>query len=181
MQAAGKWNPSGQQAEAAPGFPVSSPRNSTVKSQAGGAPWALPSPLLGPTQLEYSRGCDSTTHACLGMDFRPEPGHEHWFWAGNPSSRDSIPGKACKDPSRLPATHSFLVVTGDPAQNGSITFCDPALLASSPSHPQPFSQSPNKILAEGFPGGYSVESLPCNAGEAGSVPGRGGSHMPQGN
>ena len=31
----------------------------------------------------------------------------------------------------------------------------------------------------GFPGGAVVESLPANAGDTGSSPGLGGSHMPQ--
>ena len=31
----------------------------------------------------------------------------------------------------------------------------------------------------GFPGGAVVESLPANAGDTGSNPGLGGSHMPQ--
>ena len=34
-----------------------------------------------------------------------------------------------------------------------------------------------KIIAGGFPGGAVVESLPANAGDAGSSPGLGGSHM----
>ena len=33
----------------------------------------------------------------------------------------------------------------------------------------------------GFPGGAVVESLPVNAGDAGSSPGLGGSHMPRSN
>ena len=33
----------------------------------------------------------------------------------------------------------------------------------------------------GFPGGAVVESLPANAGDTGSSPGLGGSHMPRGN
>ena len=33
----------------------------------------------------------------------------------------------------------------------------------------------------GFPGGAVVESLPANAGDAGSRPGLGGSHMPWSN
>ena len=32
---------------------------------------------------------------------------------------------------------------------------------------------------EGFPGGAAVESLPAGAGDAGSGPGLGGSHMPR--
>ena len=31
----------------------------------------------------------------------------------------------------------------------------------------------------GFPGGTVVEGLPANAGDAGSSPGLGGSHMPR--
>ena len=33
--------------------------------------------------------------------------------------------------------------------------------------------------AGGFPGGTVVESLPAGAGDAGSIPGPGGSHVPQ--
>ena len=33
-------------------------------------------------------------------------------------------------------------------------------------------------LGEGFPGGAVVESLPANAGDTGSSPGLGRSHMP---
>ena len=36
-----------------------------------------------------------------------------------------------------------------------------------------------KILNRGFPGGAVVESLPANAGDTGSSPGLGRSHMPQ--
>ena len=36
-----------------------------------------------------------------------------------------------------------------------------------------------KVLREGFPGGAVVESLPANAGDTGSSPGLGGSHMPR--
>ena len=32
---------------------------------------------------------------------------------------------------------------------------------------------------QGFPGGTVVESLPANAGDTGSSPGLGGSHMPR--
>ena len=38
----------------------------------------------------------------------------------------------------------------------------------------------NKRL-RGFPGGAVVESLPTNAGDTGSSPGLGGSHMPRSN
>ena len=34
-------------------------------------------------------------------------------------------------------------------------------------------------LKEGFPGGAVVESLPANAGDTGSSPGLGRSHMPR--
>ena len=34
-----------------------------------------------------------------------------------------------------------------------------------------------KVKAEGFPGGAVVENLPANAGDTGSIPGLGGSHM----
>ena len=37
----------------------------------------------------------------------------------------------------------------------------------------------NKNFFWGFPGGAVVENLPANAGDTGSSPGLGGSHMPQ--
>ena len=39
----------------------------------------------------------------------------------------------------------------------------------------------NKIGPEGFPGGAVDQSLPDNAGDTGSIPGLGGSHMPWSN
>ena len=46
----------------------------------------------------------------------------------------------------------------------------------------PLAFSPqNKINTWGFPGGAVVESLPANAGDTGSSPGLGGSHMPRSN
>ena len=39
----------------------------------------------------------------------------------------------------------------------------------------------SKIYQEGFPGGAVVESLPANAGDTGSSPGPGRSHMPRSN
>ena len=38
-----------------------------------------------------------------------------------------------------------------------------------------------KLKPMGFPGGAVVESLPANAGETGSSPGLGGSHVPRSN
>ena len=38
-----------------------------------------------------------------------------------------------------------------------------------------------KIKWNGFPGGAVVENLPANAGDMGSSPGLGGSHMPRSN
>ena len=38
-----------------------------------------------------------------------------------------------------------------------------------------------KIGLKGFPGGAVVENLPANAGDTGSSPGLGRSHMPQRN
>ena len=37
------------------------------------------------------------------------------------------------------------------------------------------------LKTEGFPGGAVVENPPANAGDTGSSPGLGGSHMPQSN
>ena len=39
----------------------------------------------------------------------------------------------------------------------------------------------NKRRAQGFPGGTVVENLPANAGDTGSSPGLGRSHMPRSN
>ena len=36
-----------------------------------------------------------------------------------------------------------------------------------------------KNIFEGFPGGAVVKNLPANAGDTGSSPGLGGSHMPR--
>ena len=38
-----------------------------------------------------------------------------------------------------------------------------------------------RIMHRGFPGGAVVENLPANAGDTGSSPGLGGSHMPRSN
>ena len=38
-----------------------------------------------------------------------------------------------------------------------------------------------KILNKGFPGGAVLENLPADAGDTGSSPGPGGSHMPRSN
>ena len=38
-----------------------------------------------------------------------------------------------------------------------------------------------KKIEKGFPGGAVVENLPANAGDTGSSPGLGRSHMPQSN
>ena len=38
-----------------------------------------------------------------------------------------------------------------------------------------------KVVLQGFPGGAVVENLPAKAGDTGSSPGLGGSHMPRGN
>ena len=38
-----------------------------------------------------------------------------------------------------------------------------------------------KIFGEGFPGGAVVENLPANAGDTGSSPGLGRSHMSRSN
>ena len=39
----------------------------------------------------------------------------------------------------------------------------------------------NKTVKQAFPGGAVVENLPANAGDMGSSPGLGKSHMPQSN
>ena len=40
---------------------------------------------------------------------------------------------------------------------------------------------PGKTIIRGFPGGAGVENLPANAGDTGSSPGLGRSHMPWSN
>ena len=45
----------------------------------------------------------------------------------------------------------------------------------------PISEWLIKVSLEGFPGGAVVENLPANAGDAGSSPGLGRSHMPRSN
>ena len=42
-----------------------------------------------------------------------------------------------------------------------------------------FSLSKNTLKVWGFPGGAVVENLPANAGDTGSSPGLGRSHMPR--
>ena len=44
-----------------------------------------------------------------------------------------------------------------------------------------FHQQCTKVPVTGFPGGAVVENLPANAGDTGSSPGLGRSHMPQSN
>ena len=41
--------------------------------------------------------------------------------------------------------------------------------------------APQMSILGGFPGGTMVESLPANAGDTGSSPGLGRSHMPRSN
>ena len=43
----------------------------------------------------------------------------------------------------------------------------------------PFKKKKKKVKSWGFPGGAMVESLPANAGDTGSSPGLGRSHMPR--
>ena len=63
-------------------------------------------------------------------------------------------------------------------QRGRLVFtqCREVLFLDSPS-----SLNPQETEASGFPGGAVVESLPANAGDTGSSPGLGRSHMPQSN
>ena len=47
---------------------------------------------------------------------------------------------------------------------------------------KPFAKiHPSKSTLQGFPGGAVVENLPANAGNTGSSPGLGRSHMPWSN
>ena len=47
--------------------------------------------------------------------------------------------------------------------------------------PAAVSSNEEKKLVKGFPGGAVVENLPANAGDTGSSPGLGRSHMPRSN
>ena len=55
--------------------------------------------------------------------------------------------------------------------------CKLLLYNEIPVHLKP----PSKIQDLGFPGGAVVENLPANAGDMGSSPGLGRSHMPRSN
>ena len=50
-----------------------------------------------------------------------------------------------------------------------------------PHHSLKTLQFPSKGRVWGFPGGAVVENLPANAGDTGSSPGLGRSHMPRSN
>ena len=52
-------------------------------------------------------------------------------------------------------------------------------MAKMPHTQAPYGPSPEQLRLRGFPGGAVVESLPANAGDTGSSPGLGGSHMPR--
>ena len=54
-------------------------------------------------------------------------------------------------------------------------------LLSSPGRKNILVSGLSKIIIEGFPGGAVVENLPANAGDTGSSPGLGRSHMPRSN
>ena len=43
------------------------------------------------------------------------------------------------------------------------------------------SEGSGRKASQDFPGGPGVKSLPANAGNTSSIPGLGGSHMPQSN
>ena len=62
---------------------------------------------------------------------------------------------------------------------------DPELSPELSRWPQCNHKTPNnresRVRLRGFPGGAVVENLPANAGDTGSSPGLGRSHMPRGN
>ena len=60
-------------------------------------------------------------------------------------------------------------------------FYTPAVRNVVPAYKNILSTIIPKEYALGFPGGATVENLPANAGEAGSSPGLGRSHMPRSN
>ena len=62
-----------------------------------------------------------------------------------------------------------------------ISGCTPFLNTRSREKKKRAEKMPLKNADAGFPGGAVVENLPANAGDTGSSPGLGGSHMPQSN
>ena len=59
-----------------------------------------------------------------------------------------------------------------------ILIFDPTIYCPQEAHPKQSDSACLKIKRWGFPGGAVVESLPANAGDTGSSPGLGRSHMP---
>ena len=62
----------------------------------------------------------------------------------------------------------------------SASYSSPSLLLPLRTHPEIQCQV-YKLRRGGFPGGTVVENLPASAGDTGSSPGLGGSHMPRSN
>ena len=65
--------------------------------------------------------------------------------------------------------------------NNTITEIKNTLEGTSLSGKHKRRKRPTKTNPGGFPGGAVVENLPANAGDMGSSPGLGGSHMPWSN
>ena len=65
----------------------------------------------------------------------------------------------------------------------SVLYCQSSFFLLLPAHIiYPIKQSSKQEIerkGRGFPGGAVVENLPANAGDTGSSPGLGGSHMPR--
>ena len=82
-------------------------------------------------------------------------------------------------PIRLIAPPFNQLLRSKPRTSSDFSFCW--------FHSHPISQfcqlypGPYQNLKQGFPGGAVVGSLPANAGDTGSSPGLGGSHMPRSN
>ena len=73
-----------------------------------------------------------------------------------------------------PLWYSTLGITESTLMKATKEFLQSATVSESPK-----TSNNLKLSSPGFPGGAVVESLPANAGDTGSGPGLGGSHMPR--
>ena len=86
----------------------------------------------------------------------------------------------CRNPS---ATYCrVFLFRADLLDKTSLPVCDRQhCLLSFNNYSLQVNNVPGIETAKGFPGGAVVKSLPANAGDTGSSPGLGGSHMPRSN
>ena len=106
----------------------------------------------------------------LGAASARDPTDERWGY---------MPGVLTPKLGNSEALHvSRAPQPGSPAQLTHPTLASVPSLSHVPSQCPQFE---SKSLSQGFPGGAVVENLPANAGDTGSSPGLGGSHMPRSN